>query len=107
MLPGALTPTDVTVCMRHGFYTVKLFPAASMPLDYVKNLKGPLDGTEYVAIGGVNADNMESFIKAGYLGVGLGSNILPKSAVASRDWKSATEYVKSLTEKINNAKSQG
>ncbi len=103
MLPGALTPTDVSLCVRHGFYTVKLFPAASMPMNYVKNLKGPLDNTEYVAIGGVNADNMTEFIKNGYLGVGLGSNILPYEAVEARNFVAAADYVANLCEKIKGA----
>lgn len=106
MLPGALTPTDVSICVRYGFDTIKLFPAADMPMSYVKHLKGPLDGTEYVAIGGVNADNMADFIKHGYIGVGLGSNILPKDAVAARDWRRATEYVERLLGIINGAKAE-
>jgi len=104
MLPGVLTPSDVTLCMRYGFYTLKLFPAASMPMNYAKNLKGPLDGTEYVAIGGVNKDNMADFLKNGYIGVGLGSNIMPKDAVGDRDFESASEYVRSLMTIINKAR---
>jgi len=104
MLPGVLTPSDVTLCMRYGFYTLKLFPAASMPMNYVKNLKGPLDGTEYVAIGGVNKDNMADFLKNGYIGVGLGSNIMPKDAVGDRDFESASEYVRFLMNIINKAR---
>ena len=104
MLPGVLTPSDVTLCMRYGFYTLKLFPAASMPMNYVKNLKGPLDGTEYVAIGGVNKDNMADFLKSGYIGVGLGSNIMPKDAVGDRDFESASEYVRFLMNIINKAR---
>lgn len=106
MLPGALTPTDVSICVRHGFHTIKLFPAADMPLAYVKHLKGPFDGTEYVAIGGVDRNNMLDFINSGCIGVGLGSNILPKAAVAERDWRSATEYVEGLLRIINEAKSE-
>ena len=101
MLPGALTPTDVSICVRHGFYTIKLFPAADMPMNYAKHLKGPFDDTEYVAIGGVDQNNMADFIKHGCIGVGLGSNILPKDAVAARDWKRAAEYVAELKRKID------
>ena len=104
MLPGALTPSDVSLCLRYGFDTIKLFPAADMPMSYAKHLKGPFSDTEYVAIGGVNSENMTEFIRNGYIGVGLGSNILPKDAVAARDWKRASEYVKSLTDQLKNVK---
>ena len=104
IMPGALTPSDVTTCLRYGFNTIKLFPAGSMPRGYIKALKGPLDNTEYVAIGGVNRDNLADFFKDGYIGVGLGSNILPKDAVAKRDWETATDYVKELKDIIMAAK---
>ncbi|MBR6729491.1 MAG: bifunctional 4-hydroxy-2-oxoglutarate aldolase/2-dehydro-3-deoxy-phosphogluconate aldolase, partial [Clostridia bacterium] len=48
MLPGALTPSDVTKCLKYGFSVIKLFPAGDMPKGYIKSLKGPLDETEYV-----------------------------------------------------------
>lgn len=104
MLPGALTPSDVTTCMKYGFSVIKLFPAGDMPKGYIKSLKGPLDGTDYIAIGGVNRDNAADFIRQGYLGVGMGSNILPKDAVASGDWAAASEYVAKMVADIKKAK---
>ncbi|MBO4432737.1 MAG: bifunctional 4-hydroxy-2-oxoglutarate aldolase/2-dehydro-3-deoxy-phosphogluconate aldolase [Clostridia bacterium] len=100
ILPGALTPSDVSTCIRYGFNVIKLFPAGSMPRGYIKALKGPLDNTDYVAIGGVNKDNIADFFEQGYIGVGLGSSILPKEAVAHRDWRAASEYVRQLCKTI-------
>lgn len=100
LMPGVMTPSDVANCVRRGFYVLKLFPAGDLPSGYVKSLKGPLDGTEYVAIGGVTADNIGSFFRQGYLGVGLGSAILPKEHVASGNWEACSEYVRMLLRKI-------
>lgn len=100
ILPGALTPSDVSTCLKYGFEVIKLFPAGDMPRGYIKSLKGPLDNTDYVAIGGVNKDNIADFFAQGYIGVGLGSNILPKEAVANRDWQTAAEYVKTMLQSI-------
>ena len=104
MLPGALTPSDVTTCLKYGFDVIKLFPAGDMPKGYIKSLKGPLDETDYVAIGGVNRDNLADFIRQGYIGVGLGSRILPKDAVAKADWAAASAYVSELLSEIQKAK---
>lgn len=104
MLPGALTPSDVTTCLKYGFDVIKLFPAGDMPKGYIKSLKGPLDETDYVAIGGVNRDNLADFIRQGYIGVGLGSSILPKDAVAKADWAAASAYVSELLSEIQKAK---
>ncbi len=104
LLPGALTPTDVSLCVRYGFPVIKLFPAGDMPRGYIKSLKGPFDDTDYVAIGGVNRNNAADFIKQGYIGVGLGSNVLPKDAVLAKDWAAASAYAAGLLADVKNAK---
>ncbi len=104
LMPGVLTPTDASFCIQHGFTTLKLFPAGDMPKGYVKSLKGPLDGTEYVAIGGVNPDNIGEFFKNGYIGVGLASAIMPKDVVANGRWDEGSEYVAGLLQKIEEAR---
>ncbi|WP_233460689.1 bifunctional 4-hydroxy-2-oxoglutarate aldolase/2-dehydro-3-deoxy-phosphogluconate aldolase [Enterocloster lavalensis] len=98
LLPGALTPTDVALCVTHGFHTMKLFPAGDMPVNYIKSLKGPFDGTDYVAIGGVDCQNIGLFFRNGFLGAGLGSNIMPAEAIASKDWKAGTAWVRKIVE---------
>lgn len=99
-LPGALTPSDVSLCVRYGFNVIKLFPAGDMPMGYIKSLKGPFDNTDYVAIGGVNAQNARSFIEQGYIGVGLGSAIIPKEFAANNEWDKASDYIRSLLESL-------
>ncbi len=103
LMPGVMTPTDVSFCYQHGFTTLKLFPAGDLPPRYIKSLKGPLDGTEYVAIGGVTPDNIADFFRNGFIGVGLGSAILPKEYVAENRWDEGSEYVKDLLRRINEA----
>lgn len=100
LLPGVLTPTDVAVSLQYGYFTMKLFPAGSMPMGYVKDLKGPFDGTEYVAIGGVNSGNIRQFLDAGYIGVGLASALMPKEAVAAGDWERCAACVRELVGKL-------
>lgn len=100
IMPGCLTPSDVSCCLRYGFDTIKLFPAGDMPQGYIKSLKGPFDNTEYVAIGGVNPGNIADFLRQGYIGVGLGSNMLPRELVAARDWSACTQFVAAMMEEI-------
>ena len=100
-LPGALTPSDVSLCVRYGFNVIKLFPAGDMPMGYIKSLKGPFDNTDYVAIGGVNAENAADFIKQGYIGVGLGSAIIPKEFAQNGEWDRASNYIADLLKKLN------
>ena len=99
LLPGVMTPTDVAVSLQYGFKTMKLFPAGDLPHSYVKDLKGPYDDTNYIAIGGVTPDNIPEFRAAGCLGVGLASSLMPKDKAAARDWDACAEYVHMLLTK--------
>lgn len=101
LLPGVLTPTDVAVCLEYGYRTMKLFPAGSMPKGYLKDLKGPFDDTYYMAIGGVNPDNIRQMLDAGYLSVGLASSLMPKAAVEANDWQACEDYVRDLVRRIS------
>lgn len=94
LLPGVLTPTDVGICLDYGYDIMKLFPAGDMPMSYIKSLQGPFDGTEYVAVGGVKLENIADFMKAGYIGAGIGSNLIPKDMVRTDDWDGAVSHVK-------------
>ena len=100
LLPGVLTPTDVGICLDYGYNIMKLFPAGDMPMSYIKSLKGPFDGTEYVAVGGVKLENIADFMKAGFIGVGIGSNLIPKELMAAEDWDGAAAYVKGFFAQI-------
>ncbi len=99
LLPGVMTPTDVAVSLQYGFKTMKLFPAGALPRSYVKDLKGPYDDTNYIAIGGVTPDNIPEFRAAGCLGVGLASSLMPKDKVKARDWDACAAYVETLAER--------
>lgn len=100
LLPGVLTPTDVGICLDYGYNIMKLFPAGDMPMSYIKSLKGPFDGTEYVAVGGVKLENIADFMKAGFVGVGIGSNLIPKEMMAAEDWDGAAAYVRDFFTQI-------
>lgn len=107
LLPGVLTPVDVATCLEYGYKTMKLFPAGSMPLQYIKDLQGPFDDTNYVAIGGVNPQNIRQFFDAGYIGAGLASSLMPRDAVAACDWDACAAYVKKMVDQIGINRNRG
>ncbi len=94
LMPGVMTPSEVGICQRYGFKVLKLFPAGELPLRYVKTIKGPFDGTDYVAIGGVGSSNWKEFMENGYLGVGIGSSLIPKGLRETKSWREITDFVK-------------
>lgn len=95
-IPGAVTPTEVITAYNWGADIVKLFPAASLGLPYVKALMGPIDGIPLTAVGGIDASNYRDFIYIGCVGVGVGGNLANKKLIEAGDFdaikKLALEY---------------
>lgn len=95
-IPGAVTPTEVITAYNWGADIVKLFPAASLGLPYVKALMGPIDGIPLTAVGGIDASNYRDFLNIGCVGVGVGGNLVNKKLIEAGDFeaikKVALEY---------------
>lgn len=73
LLVGALTPAEVYAAAREGATAVKLFPASVGGPAYLKALRDPFPDIEFVPVGGVAAESVTEYLKAGALAVGAGS----------------------------------
>lgn len=74
-LPGALTPSEITLAARLGCDIVKVFPAGDMGAGYVKSLCAPLAHIPMFAVGGITLNNAADFLRAGALGLGVGGQL--------------------------------
>ena len=89
-MPGALTPTEIQAAHKAGADFVKLFPITSFGTGYVKAVKAPLSHIKLLAVGGVDENNMQDYLKAGVSGFGVGSNIIDKKMLDAEDWSGIT-----------------
>ena len=80
-MPGAMTPTEISEAYRLGADFVKVFPADSLGLSYIKAIRAPLSHIPMLAVGGVDEKNVTDFLKAGLCGVGIGGGIVKKKAI--------------------------
>jgi 2-dehydro-3-deoxyphosphogluconate aldolase/(4S)-4-hydroxy-2-oxoglutarate aldolase len=76
VLAGALTPSEVIAAVAQGVDAVKLFPASSGGVPYLRALRGPFPAVPFVPVGGVDLDSVEAYLDAGALAVGVGSPLL-------------------------------
>jgi|SRR5690625_2627481 len=83
IFPGVYSPGEIMQAASLGIQTVKVFPAIILGLDYIKNIRGPFPHTEFMAVGGVNQDNIKDFKEAGYTYFAIGSNLVPQGATKS------------------------
>ena len=99
-MPGALTPSEIEAAHRAGADFVKLFPVSSLGPEYVKAVSAPLSHIKLLAVGGVDLDNISSFLKAGVCGFGLGSNIVDKKLLEANDYEGITELAKKYVSEV-------
>ncbi len=75
-LPGVFTPTEAQNAFVAGCKIVKLFPSDIMGPRYVKAIRAPLDDIGIVPTGGISADNLAAYVKAGIVAAGIGSALV-------------------------------
>lgn len=91
--PGVMTPSDIEAALELGCRELKFFPAEpSGGLTMLNSIRAPYAhlGVRFVPLGGVNADNMKSWLEnPGVFAVG-GSWLTPKTVIQNEDWAEVT-----------------
>jgi 2-dehydro-3-deoxyphosphogluconate aldolase/(4S)-4-hydroxy-2-oxoglutarate aldolase len=100
VIPGAFTPTEVVAAWEMGADLVKVFPVSSVGPRYIKDLRGPLPDIPLVPTGGVNAENVSDYIRAGAFAVGGGSDLVEKALVDRRDFAELERRARQFTEGV-------
>jgi 2-dehydro-3-deoxyphosphogluconate aldolase/(4S)-4-hydroxy-2-oxoglutarate aldolase len=104
-IPGALTPSEVITAWKAGADFVKIFPCAQVGGDqYIRALKIPLPQISLIASGGVNQLTAANFIFAGASSIGIGSELMPKKALATRQDQWIHELARRFIEAVRNAR---
>jgi 2-dehydro-3-deoxyphosphogluconate aldolase / (4S)-4-hydroxy-2-oxoglutarate aldolase len=85
-IPGCITPTELFLAQDDGLQLVKIFPANAVGPGFVKSVKEVFPDLLYMATGGVNSENMESWFKAGVSVVGIGSGLITNEIVEQENF---------------------
>jgi 2-dehydro-3-deoxyphosphogluconate aldolase / (4S)-4-hydroxy-2-oxoglutarate aldolase len=100
VFPGALTPTEIYRAWTFGASMVKIFPATTFGPQYIKDVKAPLNDVKLLPTGGVNLENITTFLRAGANGVGMGSQLFDKKLIEERDWEGLQAYFEAFVQKV-------
>lgn len=101
-IPGALTPSEATAANRYGADFVKLFPNNEMKASYLKAIAVPLSHIKFLAVGGVNENNIAEYLNAGAYGAGISAGIVDKTAIENGDYAFITSLAKKYIDAIKN-----
>jgi len=91
--PGVATPTDMEIALEHGCTLLKFFPAeAAGGLAYLKAATPPYLhlGVKFLPLGGVNANNMASYLSDPLIPAIGGSWLAPRDSIQAGDWATIT-----------------
>ncbi len=97
---GALTPTEVINAWELGADAAKVFPAEFFGPAYIKSLKAPLPQVELVPTGGVTAENVGEFIKAGAFATAAGSSLVEAKALREKNWAAITAKAQAFVKAV-------
>jgi 2-dehydro-3-deoxyphosphogluconate aldolase/(4S)-4-hydroxy-2-oxoglutarate aldolase len=85
VFPGVCTPTDIEAAFGKGITTVKFFPAEQIGgLKYLKAIAAPYTMMRFIPTGGINADNLRSYLAFDRVIACGGSWMAPAEWIASR-----------------------
>lgn len=103
---GCGSLTEIAKAEELGCEIVKLFPGAVYGPQFVKGIKGPQPWTSIMPTGGVSPtrENLKGWFDAGVSCVGMGSQLITKEILASKDFKTLVENVKKSLEIIKSVR---
>lgn len=93
-IPGVYTPTEMITAWESGARMVKIFPAVTLGSTFIRQVKGPLDQLDIMAVGGINAENTAEFLQAGASCIGIGSEIAGQKLVETGGYQAITASAK-------------
>lgn len=102
-MPGCATVTEIVTAMELGVDVIKLFPGELFGPQAIKAIRGPLPHANIMPTGGVSLDNVDQWINAGAVAVGVGSD-LTKKGLAAGDYSLISETARAYVEKIAQAR---
>lgn len=102
--PGCGSLTEIARAEELGCEIVKLFPGGTYGPNFVKGIKGPQPWTSIMPTGGVSPteENLKGWFDAGVTCVGMGSKLISKEIIASKDYAGLEKTVRETLEMIKN-----
>ncbi|MDN4524181.1 bifunctional 2-keto-4-hydroxyglutarate aldolase/2-keto-3-deoxy-6-phosphogluconate aldolase [Fictibacillus fluitans] len=74
-LPGCMNISDMALALEAGCDVLKLFPANTFDPSFIKSVNGPLPNVRIMPTGGISLKNMNDWLGAGAVAVGVGSDL--------------------------------
>ena len=74
-MPGCMSIREMASALELGCDILKLFPAGHFDPSFIKAVNGPLSNVKIMPTGGINLNNIEEWLNAGAVAIGIGSDL--------------------------------
>lgn len=91
-VPGCTTASEIEIAISAGLKVLKFFPAEiSGGVQALKLYAGPFPDIKFVPTGGINFNNLESYLKNDFIAACGGSFMAESESIANHDWQKITD----------------
>lgn len=97
-LPGCMTIKEMVQANEYGCDILKLFPANGFEPSFIGSVNGPLPHVRIMPTGGINIRNMNDWLEAGAVAVGIGSDLTKAYRSSGED--AVTDLVKDYLQQL-------
>lgn len=104
--PGCMTPTEIIAAEKAGVTFVKLFPGNALGPDFMRSIAAVFPNLSFMPTGGVEptTESIKSWFDAGVCAVGMGSNLVSKAVVESRDYAAIENNTSTVLQMVQSIK---
>ena len=96
VISGAFSPGEIYQAHEWGADIIKVFPAFTLGMEYLKAVKTPFPQLKLMPTGGINTGNIDQWIENGADLVGVGGGFTNAAIVKNKEWEKQTMYAKEL-----------
>lgn len=97
-MPGCMSPTEIVAADKAGADFIKLFPAGTLGIKYCKDIYAPLHHVKYIATVGVTEETFVQYLKLGFTGAGISSQLVDKKCREEGNYAELTRRAKRFVE---------
>jgi 2-dehydro-3-deoxyphosphogluconate aldolase/(4S)-4-hydroxy-2-oxoglutarate aldolase len=104
--PGCGTPSEISYAEELGCEIIKIFPAGTLGgPNFVKAILAPTPWTKIMPTGGVDIteESINAWFSAGVVAVGIGSKLITKELIATKNWDGIAKNVSNTLDLIKKA----
>lgn len=101
--PGCMTPGEIIAAENNSITFIKLFPGNLLGPEFLTGIKDIFPKLLFMPTGGVDTtkENLEGWFKAGVCAVGMGSKLISKKLMESKDYATIEEETKKVLDLIH------